>query len=410
LSASVLLASAVLAEAPAPDLLQRSAAAYREGRLMDALKDAVDALEADPKSIAAKNYVLTIGEAVRKEDKSLTLRPGEKERSARAARAYLELQRRRTEDVVRELREASSKSRDLRSPSGFFSALQGLDRSLGGEMKADAYGGQAQQYFSNILENLQSALGKSSFVEAKDRFRAEGYLAYYKDDLPGAAAQWEKALREDPSDAQVKSDLESVRGVIRRRKQEKDIQEYRARAQASFEAGLFSDAVEAWREVYRRDPRSPGAVEGMSLSRAALEKSLSRKKIDDLMLRASSLYKGGDYTGAAALWLDVLQLDPTYQSARTWLRLVGAKLKEEPREVPEPPPSAPVSAGKPAAPPPEAGGDAEELYRKGLIAYSQGDVDGAMAWLRKSLAADPTLRRAQQALEQCQTETSLTRK
>jgi tetratricopeptide (TPR) repeat protein len=406
---------------PARDLLQSSAAAYREGRLMDALRDAVEALEADPRSLPAKNYVFTIGEAVRKERQSLKLRPGEKEMAARAARAYITLRQKRTEEVLQGLRDASSRSRDLRSPAGFFTTLQGLDRSLGAGFHAESYGGQAQLYFANILDNLENALKKSSFSEAKDRLRAEGYLAYYKGDPHGAASYWEKALKADPADEQIKNDLASVREMIRREKETKEIQEYVARAEASFDAGLYADAVEAWREVYRRDPKRPGLVEKLAASRVALEKSISRKKIDALMAQAAQEYKAGQFTQAAGLWLDVLQLDPTYASARTWLRLAGDKLKEDPRAAPAAPApvpavvekkkdAAPAAASEPLPAPSEAKADAEELYRRGLIAYSQGDVPGAMTWLKKSLARDPGLRRAQQALEQCQTETSLTRK
>lgn len=414
-AAALLAAGAAgAAQNPPLDLLQRSAAAYREGRLMDALKDAVDALEADPRSLPAKNYVLTIGEAIRKERKSLKLLAGEKEKAGRAARAYIELRRRRTAEVLKELKKASARSGNLRSPSGLFSTLQGLDKSLGPSFHAGDYGGQAQVYFSGILANLETALSKKSLVEAKDRFRAEGYLAYYKGDLAAAAVYWEKALLEDPANAQVKNDLASVKEMARREKERKDVAEYAARAEASFEAGLFADAVEAWREVYRRDPRHPGVIEKLAAARISHEKAQAKSRIDALMAQASQDYKRGDFPAAAGLWLDVLQLDPTYQSARTWLRLVGNKLKESPRETPAPAPESAAVKSVPAvktAPPasPEKA-EAEDLYRKGLIAYSQGDVAGAIEWLKKSLGKDPGLRRAQQALEQCQTETSLIRK
>ena len=50
------------------------------------------------------------------------------------------------------------------------------------------------------------------------------------------------------------------------------------------------------------------------------------------------------------------------------------------------------------------------LVTTSMVFSIRGDIEGAMEWLRKSLVKDPKLRRAQQALEQCQTETSLTRK
>ena len=52
---------------------------------------------------------------------------------------------------------------------------------------------------------------------------------------------------------------------------------------------------------------------------------------------------------------------------------------------------------------------AEELYKKGLMAYADGRLAEANRFWREALAANPHLRKAQEALKQSESEISLSR-
>ena len=55
--------------------LQDSAAAYREGRYYDALREAVSALEENPRDPTAKNFVWSITRKIQKEKAPVPLMP-----------------------------------------------------------------------------------------------------------------------------------------------------------------------------------------------------------------------------------------------------------------------------------------------------------------------------------------------
>jgi len=108
---------------------------------------------------------------------------------------------------------------------------------------------------------------------------------------------------------------------------------------------------------------------------------------------------------AAELWLEALQLDPTYQKARVWLKLVGKKIERGEESAAEPAPrSAPAPA---AAPTSESVTRAEQLYKQGLLAYAEGRLEDSVKLWRGALAANPSLKKAQEALRQGESEISL---
>jgi tetratricopeptide (TPR) repeat protein len=230
-------------------------------------------------------------------------------------------------------------------------------------------------------------------------------MAFYKRQWPKAVALWEKALKEDPADAQVKSDLSSLKTLLDKERRDVEMKDLVAQAEAYQQTGLYDRAAESWKEVLRRDPRRPGAAESLAASRAAAEKVRQLKRLDAMNEDAVTLYNQGKHLSAAELWLEALQLDPTYQKARVWLKLVGKKIERGEESAAEPAPrSAPAPA---AAPTSESVTRAEQLYKQGLLAYAEGRLEDSVKLWRGALAANPSLKKAQEALRQGESEISL---
>lgn len=395
-AAPLLFLAAAVGAAPATDALLRDAAsAYRQGDLLSALSRSAEVLAAEPTNAVAKNYVWTITQELQK--KRPRLNPGEKEKAAVLARRLLEDRRRRTQDAMDLLRETSRRSGNLRSPTGLLGALEDLDAET-----IQAGGSEGRVHMDAILSHLQEALDKQVFVSRKDHLRASGYLAYYQKDWPQAVAQWEKALKEDPGDRQIRSDLESLQTMLRKEQERGRLKELVAQAEAFQETGLYAQAVASWRKVLALDSRRPGVVEALAASQVALEKTTQLKKLDAMNEAAADLYGRGDQLGAAQIWLEILQLDPTYKKARVWLALVGKSLRRADSRAapaPRPAPEATVDESK-----------AEELYKKGLVAYAESRLEEANAFWRQALAANPHLRKAGEALKQSESELSLHRR
>lgn len=400
---AVLLASALAWAAPAAaeTLLQSAAQAYREGRYMEALRDMSRVLEEDPENATAKNYVWTIAKKMAQEDARATLKPGEKEHAAALALIDLEDRRRRTEEVLGALKEASQRSDTPRGPSDLLSSMAGLDKYLGPEFEAERSDAQARAYLQNIVENLSNAVERRAFVSSKDYFRARGYMAYYKGAWDEALSWWGKALQEDPSDGKLQEDVASLQNVVSFRKEEKELQDLSRQAEVYSRTGYPQESWEAWRAILRRRPDYPGAREKALVAKVALEKS---KQAESLRRRTNEgvvEFKAGRHLGAAQIWLEVLQVDPTYDQARTWLKLVGPKLEDG--NVPPAPAPARAAGGAQAAGSADPA-KAEELYKKGLLLYSDEKLEDAVKAWKAALRMDASLVKARQALEHAEKE------
>jgi tetratricopeptide (TPR) repeat protein len=399
------LLAAAVASAEGPTLAQSAAQAYREGRYMDALRDMAAVLDQDPENAAAKNYVWTIARKMAQADAKATLKPGELEKAARLAATDLQERRRRAEDTLAALRNASRRSDNPRGPADLLAGVEGLDKQLGPEFEAERADAQARAYLANILKRLSAAIDKRAFVSSKDFFRAQGYLAYYQNDWEKTLEWWDKAAREDPEDGRLKEDIKSLRDLVSRKKEEKALQDLAHQAATYANTGYPQEAYEAWRAILARRPDFPGAREKALVARVALQKSRQaaelRRRTDEGVVE----FKAGRHLKAAQIWLEVLQADPAYDQARTWLKLVGPRLEED--RTPSPPVSA--SASTPAAGPKPAHGaadpaKAEEIYKKGLLLYSDEKLPEAVRCWREALRLDPSLAKARQALEHAEKE------
>ena len=415
LGAAVLFFPAALAWAePSPPsssiaLMQSAAAAFRAGRLDEALTLTVRVLDREPDNGAAKNYVWTIARKMREEDARNALSPAAKRAGTKLALRDLDENRRRAQKALAELERSADRVRRQKSPADILKGMEGLEKLLGEEYSSERDEAAAAAYFDSILESLSDSLKKNKFVSKKDQFRAEGYLAYYRKDWSVAAAKWEAALREDPSDAQVRKDLQSLKEVSRRLEIQKKVQELIQQARTYDDTGYPREAAESWEAVVKLDRDSPGAKEHWAVARLAAEKADMQETLKAMTAKGIPLYKQGDYVGGAQVWLEVLQKDPGYSQARRWLAQVGPKLRAQ--ETPPPAPKektpAPTAKKEPIVAPGSVVSSsvkAMELYRQGILFYTEGKLKEALSAWKECLKYDPNMAKAQQAVRQAETE------
>jgi tetratricopeptide (TPR) repeat protein len=388
-----------------PVLLQDAVAAYRAGRPFDALEKLGALIEQDPSNSLAKNYIWTITRKIQKDDTALTLSPREREEGAALAESRLAERRRRSNEILNEMRNLAKQSSNFRSPADILEDMRGAHRFLGRDLEGDLAQAQARDYMARVVANLSSALEKNVFLSKKDHLRAEGYRAYLKGDSAQAIKFWEAGLREDPKDKVLAQELGDLKALLSRREKEEKIGDLTYQAKAHFRAGDYAEALAAWGEIQKLDPRRPGVAEQSAAARAALEKSRLQKKLKEGINQGVALYKNGDVLGAAQEWLNVLMQDPGNEEARGWLVHAGRKLHDLPAERTAPPPSAKAAAPSEISAERRAG--ALEHYKEGIMHYSQGELDQAVAEWKEALKGDPGLSRAREALRQAEMEISL---
>jgi tetratricopeptide (TPR) repeat protein len=405
----LLLLAAGSVQAGVDALLQQGAAAYREKDYGKALSFMAEALAEDPENGTAKNYVWTLGKRMADEARRAQLKPGELEKAERLALRQVSVDRARAKEALAHLKETYEKSRDTRSPADLLSGLEGLDREVETEFADERGREQARAYFNQILANLGEALGKNVFVKPSDALRASGYMAYYRGEWKEAASLWGKALEVEPGDPRLKKDLESLQALLSRRDKEEKIRALVQRAETFSKTGYWSDAAKIWREVLVLDPAHPGAKEKLSLAKVSAEKTSLQSRLKAKTDEGVRMFRSGDSFGAAQVWLEVLQEDPTHEQARVWLRLVGKEMSGRRNG-----PAAAVPVQPQKEPSPVAGEvrgsrkeEAVSLHRQAILLYSEDNLKAAVEMWRRALALDPHLAQAQQALRQAQAELSL---
>jgi tetratricopeptide (TPR) repeat protein len=381
--------------------MQAVAAAYRAGHYFDALWAATDILDHEPDNTVAKNYVWTITRKIQKDRDVKPLSHAELDRALFVAGRALESRRQRTAEILSILRETDQRTRSSRSPQDLLSGMAGLDAVFDKNLSSEMADEQARAYKRTILENLKASLDRGVFVSEKDHLRAEGYLAYFKEDWNAALSSWRRAAALDPADARLQKDVDSLQSVLARRERDEKLMDLTREARIHFQVGDNAQASETWKEVLALDPQNAEAKSGLAAARVALEKTRRRARLKTQTEEGLKLYRAGDAFSAAEIWLEVLQEDPTFEEARRWLQYAGRKIgaagaarREAPRakteEAPAPQPS-----------------KAMDLYKEGVIQYAQDNVARAIELWRQALSLDPQLTRAQEALRQAQAELSL---
>jgi tetratricopeptide (TPR) repeat protein len=356
-------------------------------------------VDRDPANTAAKNYVWAIARRIQKEEKDRSLTPAEINRAMAVAEEELEARRQRTQAVLAQMKESARKSGNVRSPQDVLSGVAGLERFIGDDLVGELADAQARAFVDEIAAHLEEALQRKTFVSLKDQFRAEGYLAYVRRDWDRAAERWGKALKEDPGDAEVRRELESLNALVRRKAEKDRLAELANQARLFFRSGRYEEAAEAWGEVSKIDPSFPDLAAQAAAARIALEKSRLQGRLKAMTGEGLALYKAGDVFGAAQKWLEVLQLDPSFEEARGWLQHAGDRMKKSPVPRQEPAPSA-----KPAEAADRDPDKALALYKEGMMFYAQGNLSEAVRAWTESLRLDPSLNRAREALRQAQAE------
>jgi len=406
LAALVLLAALPRLKAESGSLsprLQDSAAAYREGRYYDALRAAVAALDENPRDPTAKNYVWSITRKIQKEQTPAPLKPGESEKAVALAGKSLKDQRRLARETLASL-EKGRRQTAARNPRDILEGLNGMDKLLGRDISSDLAGEQARAYQNEILNNLQSSLNGKVFIARKDQLRAQGYLAYFNGDWPKAVELWSLALKEDPTDKRLSGETATLRKLVDRRARDEKLDDLLRQARIHVRAGNWAQALKTWGDVSAIDPANEEARTGAAAARVAVEKTALRKRLKDRTEEGLAVYQKGDVFGAAQIWLEVLQEDPGFEEARAWLQHAGRKIKSSAAA----PPSAPAAVpSKKAQLSPADPAQALEIYKDGVIQYSQDNVAQAVELWKKALALDPTLARAREALRQAQAELAL---
>ena|SRR3989338_1602760 len=358
---------------------------------LDAMNSFLGVLDQNPKHEDSKQYLWVIAKKLSDNKASLEEARVQRESWAEQARLRLALREKKRRQIVRQLRQAFAKAKKEGRPEALLEATETVEGLLQQDPELSAIKSlKAESDFSAILAGLEKATSQMGFVEKKHLYAAQGYLAYFRGEWAQALEFWALAVKEGTGDEGLRGISHRLGRSIEQRRRLAEIAHLAASAEAFYQSGLYADAVSAWRKVQELDPSYPdiGRRIGEAL-RLQLEQE-RQEKVQGHIRQGIVLFKRGNALEAAQNWIDALGLDPHNREARNWLKLAGSRLKMERKRTPPETIPAPRSADYTQV---------KELYRQGLIFYSEGETEKARESFEEVLKQDPKYVQARRALE-----------
>jgi tetratricopeptide (TPR) repeat protein len=277
------------------------------------------------------------------------------------------------------------------------------------------------------ISALMTKQMEKSRPQSGDWFYAQGVLSYMDGDWLKAVDSWDQVVAFDPDRAGLVENIERAKQNLQVREREEKIRFHNAVAFEGLKKGDYAEAIRQWEALLALDPGNLQAREGVAEARRAREAQALRdrqEEVQKLSEQAMDAYINREQKKSRALWNQVLALDPENGLAREYLKRMGGGGS---------------AGGAPSASGYEKAMDfladnryaeaieylerhtarnpgdqkarasledirakqktlADKSYQDGLMAYSQGDVQGAITHWQTSLRTDPDYQRARQAI------------
>ncbi len=265
--------------------------------------------------------------------------------------------------------------------------------------------------------------------QSSDWYYAQGVLAYIDRDWLKAVDSWDQVAAFNPDQVGLLSKISQAKERLKVQEKENRILLLQSVAFDNLKKGNYAEAIKNWQQLLALDPGNDQAKEGVAQAQKALDEQRRRnqkEEVQNLTEKAMDAYIDRDHKTSLQLWNKVLELDPENTLARDYIRRIRGSGAEASG-------GAPAQSGydkamgflaenrlpeaiecleryaskypndqKAAAALKDSKAKQKELsdkaYQVGLMTYSQGDIQGAIAQWQAALRADPDYQRARQAI------------
>jgi cytochrome c-type biogenesis protein CcmH/NrfG/tRNA A-37 threonylcarbamoyl transferase component Bud32 len=171
---------------------------------------------------------------------------------------------------------------------------------------------------SEAMARRQQAQGRRDRLAQIPPLRDQAAAAVAAGNLPAAIEVYQKILAINPRDPEAVLRIAELKQRIERQQK---VGEILSEAQQAFERGEYSDAAALWEQVLELNPANEEARLGMD----EVKKRLTGKpELDKLSEEAEKLFQQQEYTRAIALWEQILRVQPEKESLRELIRRARA--------------------------------------------------------------------------------------
>jgi len=372
----------------AETLFQRGFAHYRDGDFTSAMDAFSEAIVHDPRDGEIQRFILLTGQRLLEKDDERETLPDERlQNIMRQAQTVLDERRRKQADLLKRAKTALAQSR-RNAPATLLQACRGIELRMELPPVDDERNRAIERLIDETRDNLEKSLRRNSPFSPTERRVVAGYAAFGRYDWAEAADQWEKALA-GGDDKHLAAMLQRARMNLEKSKILAQIYVLMEKARDAFAVGRYAEAAAVYEQVLTLDPTHPEAREKLSQTRRREERRTQEERLRALRRQAIDQQAAGRWLGAAQSWLDVLRIDPLHAEARANLAKARAKLDK-------PAASAPAGESNPA--------EAQRLYTLGMLDYNESRLKEAAGRFEESLRLDPKNDFSRKALDRVREE------
>jgi tetratricopeptide (TPR) repeat protein len=253
---------------------------------------------------------------------------------------------------------------------------------------------EAERYREQIQKILQKAISQPNTPRA-DISEAKGYLWLVQGDLEMAVQEWTKTLAERPADADLGARLRALRERWGDQRRLEKAEHETQLGLGHFKMGRFEEAQKNFTKALELNPGQAEAVRYLALAQEGLKKVSLAEQVQNLLIAGRRHEEDGRMLDAVQSYVEILTLEPANVTAKTYLERAKRRLYDRQEIGPAPAPGTSEGDRK----------KADELYTLGLITYSDGEMKKAEELFTQALRLNPSLRKAQRALEHIRVET-----
>lgn len=157
------------------------------------------------------------------------------------------------------------------------------------------------------LKELQSKVGRAENEQQVKMLVKQGLNYFQSDKIPEAIAEWEKAERLEPANAQIKAYLKGARERIGALGEARKLM---TDATAAYQAGDFEKAVAGFQETLKKDPYNKEAQAYLKDAQDRLQKASVSAQLNQAITNGNTLYQQGQILDALCEWKRGLDLAP----------------------------------------------------------------------------------------------------
>ncbi len=242
-----------------------------------------------------------------------------------------------------------------------------------------------------LLAGARQVIRRQGFPKAEDLYAAQGYVSFFEGEYERSVQSLGEALALDPQDSTLARHLEIARAQMTEERTKEIVNVELKRLKDLYDKGDWKGALKSCERILSFRPDNIEAATYIDDIRKRINEPIERE-----MKIAVAKYNRGEYLDAIKSLQHVKEMDPENKQAADYMQKSIAALENQ-------------STGEPAASHavyevPRNTEQSRQLYSKGLLLYSQGNLKEAARMWEQAVQYDTKNAMARSAYNRVQVE------